>query len=325
MSENEARALGNFFEDNITEFTHKVTDYLTTVERPLAAIKEMCPYNMESDNKDWYYNEDLARAAIEHIENSVDVRLGKKNINMVTAHNSMPGIRINAGEYTPVLTTNLASWQVTLAENMEKSHPYLVEKRREPDIGIPNDTYFCGVTTDYLEAITEFSNHLQTCVDVARSNREAMKSVHNVDYQAINAADCIQDSRNADYTGQLLVIKASELKPEFRTADSQLVLCTHGNGARYNAKGTSIFGKELFSGNSVCYGRHQIEGIANPKKLPKWVNDKMNEHKESQLKTKDKPTLQEKLTEAKSKAAREAVNNKEKCAKPKKRNNMEVK
>jgi len=232
---------------------------------------------------------------------------------------------INVSEYAPVLTTNLSGWQVTLAENVAKPEPYLVEWRREPDKGIANDTYFCGVTADYLEAVTEFTKHLQLCINVARSKRESLKSIHGVEYQELSGDDCLPESRTADYTGKLIVIKAGELKPEHRTADSQLVLCSHGNGARPNAKGTSVFGNELFSGDIVCYGRHQIEGVADPRKLPQWAKTRFDEHQATRAKPDRKPTLQEKLSEAKQKAARETARKDEHGNKPRKRNNMEVK
>jgi hypothetical protein len=41
-----ATALFHFFEERISEFSHKLTDYLTTVDNPLAVLAETCPYDM---------------------------------------------------------------------------------------------------------------------------------------------------------------------------------------------------------------------------------------------------------------------------------------
>lgn len=91
----------------------------------------------------------------------------------------------------------------------------------------------------------------------------------------LTAAECLPSSKDTNYTGKLLIVDPKELLPEFRSSTSQLVQCTHGNGARPNAKGTSVFGREIFSGASVVYGRHQILGVADNEKLPKWAQNKL--------------------------------------------------
>jgi len=68
-----------------------------------------------------------------------------------------------------------------------------------------------------------------------------------------------------------------------------------------------VFGQELFSGETVCYGRHQIAGIADPSKLPEWAAGKialMENLKgyQEDVPTK-RPTLQDKFDSAKRKAA----------------------
>ena len=237
MDEKEARALVSFIEDSIASFPGEVTDYLTTLERPFAAIKEMCPFNMATDNAEWHFNEDLAPDAVDYIKNTVEERLN--------------------------------------------------------------------------------------------NSRSAAKVIDGVEYQELCAADCKPGSRDADFTGKLIVVKASELKPEYRTSDSQLVVCSHGNGARPNAIGTSVFGHELLSGDSVCYGRHQIEGVANPAKMPDWAVEKMaiiesERAMREKVQTAPKPSLQDKLSKAKQKAAQGAAKNKDRADKPKKRKDMEV-
>jgi hypothetical protein len=346
MNANRLFALVNFFHDNIGSLSHKVTDYLTTLERPLSALYEMCPLNLTTDSSEKYYNEDLAPDAIVYIENAANKRLNALGGSLVSFGDAPVDMQINIDEYRPLLTTNLIGWQVTLAENSNKHERYLVERRREPDKGIRNDSCFRGITSDYLEAISEFSNQLDFCVGVANSSRNLMKNLYGAEYTELKSDHCLPDSRNTDYTGKLLIVKASELRPEYRTADSQLMICSHGNGAKPNAKGTSVFGTELFSGEKVCYSRHQIEGIANITKLPEWATKKLNTHiadkettekashdapnqqSETPLKretAKQKPTLTEKLKTAKQKVALESAKNAEHGDKPKKRKDMEVK
>jgi hypothetical protein len=82
---------------------------------------------------------------------------------------------------------------------------------------------------------------------------------------------CLKDSNDKDFTGQVLIVKANALMPEYRDTESQIDKCTHGNGARANAKGRSIFYKELASDKTAVYYRDEIEGIADIGKLPHWA------------------------------------------------------
>ena len=229
MDENEARALYHFFDDNIGEFSQKTTDYLATLETPLFELAELCGLNMETDNADWRYNEDLAHEAITLIEHAVDNRLYGQR-----------------------------------------------------------------------EKITLTPEH------------------------------CLKNTNDKDFTGHLLIVKADALMPEYRDSESQIVKCTHGNGARPNAKGISIFCNELSSSKTVVYYRNEIEGIADIEKLPSWAKRKLAEHDAEQSTQKPampdkKPSLQEKLDSAKEKArgAEQKADSAGK-GKPIKSNKMEV-
>ena len=70
-------ALLCFFNDNVGEFAHEVTDYLATCNRPLTTLSEMCPFNLATNNDSWFYNEDLAQYALGYIETAVHDRLNR--------------------------------------------------------------------------------------------------------------------------------------------------------------------------------------------------------------------------------------------------------
>ena len=307
-------ALANFFSDNVGAFSREATDYLTTLERPLAALAEMCPFDMATDHEDWKYNEDIAADAIGRIENAVRDRLH--------IHMDKPEIERQApGEYKELAKININDSDIILAENPEAEHRYIVIENRFTEYynNQGNNCIFKGHTNDYIEAIDEFTQRVQYNNNCVQSRRDCLRRSDGVEYAELNSSDCLPGSGGADFTGELIIIKAGELRPEYRTADSQLVVCSHGNGARPNAKGTSVFGEELFSGDKVRYGRHQVQGIADESKLPQWAKEelallnKMKEHGvNEQLQCNEspqnstpakKPTLQEKLDFAKKKIA----------------------
>ena len=300
--ENKLHALVSFFEESITYISHEATDYLAAQDRPLAALAEMCPINLTTDNEDWTHNEDLASDAVDSIEKAVSERLPVLVDKLVPEKNGYEG-------YIELNKISINDSDIIIAENPDAEFRYMVAENRYTAYfnALGDNNMYLGHTNDYLEAIDEFTKKVQYNIDCVQSRRGINQRLHGVDYAVLTGSDCLPDSQNHDYTGKLVIVKAGELKPEYRSSDNQLVLCSHGNGARPNAIGQSVFGKELFSGDTVCYGRHQIAGIANPGKLPQWAKIKAGEHDVAQQITAKKPTFQEKLGEAKQKAAREAA------------------
>jgi hypothetical protein len=204
---NNIHALVCFFNDNVGGLSNEVTEYLTTLDRPLAALSEMCTFDLTTKNDGWLFDEELAQNAVDQIEVAVNDRL----------HG-------------------------------------------------------------------------------------------NGDKITLNAAHCLENTKDADFTGKLLVVKADALTPEYRDSESQIVKCTHGNGARPNAKGRSIFCKELASNNTAVYYRNEIEGIANIEKLPLWAKQKLAKQEAAQsmetIKVRGKiPSLLCRLDQAKAEAA----------------------
>jgi len=235
--------------------------------------------------------------------------------------------------YTELCKISINQSEIILAENPDAEHRYMVVENRFTDYynNSGDNNIFTGHNNDYVKALDEFTKKVQYNIDCVKSTRDVNQSLFGIVPVALTAADCIASSGDADYTGKLIVVKTSELKPEYRAAESQLVLCSHGNGARPNAIGTSVFGNELFSGDSVCYGRHQIEGVADIERLPQWAKSMIKDVHEAEppqvesstTNTPKKLTLQERLEEARWKI-REAENNKNFDIKQKKRKDMEV-
>lgn len=222
---------------------------------------------------------------------------------------------------------NINSSDFILSENPDAEYRYKLEENRFTPYynNIGNNNIFMGFTNDYVEALSEFTDKLQYNIGCVESRRRSSQ-LKGVEYLELSSADCIKDSSNDDFTGKLIIIKANELIPEYRTAEFQLVQCSHGNGARPNAIGTSVFGNELYSGDSVCYGRHQVVGVADPALLPQWATQKLKELSSEKTERVSnpqnrKPSILGKLDEAKTEAAKQKAVIKTKKSK---KNEMEV-
>ena len=72
---------------------------------------------------------------------------------------------------------------------------------------------------------------------------------------------CVQDSRDQDYEGKILVMKFDALKPEYRSRPNQLWLATGGFGCSPTARGRRIFATSLYDGEQTSFYRQDFAGI----------------------------------------------------------------
>jgi hypothetical protein len=183
--------------------------------------------------------------------------------------------KINEFDTTHIISSiSLNGYLTDLGEDTEQAEPYYVETSVGGDMG---ECVFSMRSANLLDALRSYSDQILNHARRIQLDREDKAENKGVEDITLTEKHCLPDAGDADYTGQLIIVDAKSLLPEYRSSDSQLVRCTHGNGARPNAIGTSVFGTELFTDNTVVYGRHQIAGIADPSQLPAWAKKKLAE------------------------------------------------
>ena len=254
-------ALLNFFEENISAFSHATLAYLTEYDRPLAALDSFCPFNLATGHEGWYFNEDLAADAVDAIEQRVE---GIINTSKEPQY-------LNE---TPQLISSISfnGYNLKIGEDTEQTNPfYIVTSKGE-------DVIFEVRTNSYAAALEAYSGQITERTEELRREMDGRPA-----FVTLTAAECLPDSKQADFTGKLVIVDAAALKPEFRSSENQLLQVTHGNGARPNAIGRSVFGTELFSGASAVYDRSQILGIADEAALPNWARIKLEARRDSTI------------------------------------------
>lgn len=201
---------------------------------------------------------------------------------------------------------------VVLAENSEASEPYLVcFCKWDNPLGI-NEYYNAYVTEDYTEALSFYAK------GILKFTNELEKEM--ADYEkpprVLTAKDCVPNGLEQNLTDKLLIVKPESLAPEYRRIERQLRLCTGGFGASPTSRGNAVFCKDLLSGKDSRFERYDILGVADIKKLPAWVSDKLK-----LLKTKQPPSLLSQVREA-AKVAEQQKS--ERGNKPKKHEKIEI-
>ena len=313
IDENEARALINFFEDNAVAFSNKAINYLISANRPFTALTEMYPYNIEAKDDNSSYNEDLAKEAVNHIEKEIQKRLGLNR-------DKLPNKTIVDG-YEAIHNIKLGGKEIIVGEKSKDINLYMIcDMKRDNTFRIEEYSNIT-ICDDYINAMRMFSQRIEKVASELSSNRNKT----GLPERPLTTSDCLPDSKHSDWDGKLIIINPEMLAPEYRSMEHQLVLCTGGFGADPNARGRAVHVKELFNGNHLRYDRHQIAGIVNTDKIPKWALNKIiNKLDENEIKnaglssiqpdkekpaiSKKNPTLAYKLENAKDKARKSDKN-----------------
>jgi len=337
-----AYALAFFFGNIVGDLPDVVTDYLTTLERPLAALTEMCPHNLFIGYEYGAYDEEMADKAVSCIENAVYDRLHTKDkprskaagsgeaerkiVTEIERRKEMPmETRREVEGYKEINSMPLARRLVLLCENQRADEPYMVcNCRWDNPLGI-NDYYDGVVTADFLEAVREYIKR----IDALAQEVEAEQGAFQNERKVLTADDCIPHGLDDDLTGKLIVIRPDVLSPEYRSTNHQIKIVTGGFGASPNSRGNAVFCKDLYSGRETRFERYDVAGVIDPGKLPEWAVKKlalMETPKEPPAKTKaadKKPSLLGRLDDAKAEAATYNEGRKD-APKTKKRGEMEV-
>lgn len=126
---------------------------------------------------------------------------------------------------------------------------------------------------DYLKAMREFTRRINSALDGLDLSRVYRGSLL-VDCR-LEAEDCVPGGMDADLRGKVVAIKSEVLSPEYRAGSYQLMLAEGGFGCAPNARGQFVFCKELYSGESVRWGRADILGVVDESLLPTWAKEKL--------------------------------------------------
>lgn len=155
-------------------------------------------------------------------------------------------------------------------DEADAESPYLVASvRYDNPFGAPMYSE-CVSSTDYLEMMGEFVARVQGQLEKMTQQRQERKA-DGVDMTPLGTDACLPGSQNMDYTGQVVVIRATALRAEYATPDYQLCLAERGNGCRPDGHGQAVYHTTLYSGERGRWNRTSIEGIADPAKLPAWA------------------------------------------------------
>jgi len=150
-----------------------------------------------------------------------------------------------------------------------------------PGLGIFHSEEGIG-STDYLEMAELFVQRVQGQIAQVRADRERLGEPQEV----FGKEHCLPGGMEQSLEGRIAVMRLPVLRHEYRNAARQLVYVVGGFGASANARGRTVFGYEVFSGEKSTWQRGDVLGVLDPAKAPDWVKPRV-EAIRAQIKAKD--------------------------------------
>jgi len=137
-------------------------------------------------------------------------------------------------------------------------------------------------SNDYVKTMREYVRQLGAGLDSVDLDRTYRGLSPTFDDAPFKTADCLPDSSNLDYEGQVVAVKASALAPEYRAASHQLHIATGGFGCSPTSSGRAVYCTNIFDGKSCRFDRANILGVVKPDEIPPWAQDKIAKLREAE-------------------------------------------
>lgn len=144
------------------------------------------------------------------------------------------------------------------------------------------------VSDDFAEIAKVFGQRVADAAEeIIQENERACQEVGTNEELTTNS--CKPISYEDSIENKVVVVKGSILRPEFRHANHQLMLCTGGFGAQASARGRTCYCISLYDGRKTSFYRTDFLGVMDEKKLPEWAQRGLEKAKEIRAQEK-KPT-----------------------------------
>jgi hypothetical protein len=174
------------------------------------------------------------------------------------------------GGYEELYSVRLGGGEVIMSENPDAEDRYGVfDCNWNNMIGLEEYSNGLG-SADFLEIMKEFTHRLSERIAAVEAEREE----RGITLQPLTSAAC-QSIDGVELEGRVVAIRQESLSQEYRSIDNQLALCTGGFGASPDARGRTVYCKNLYSGKQTAWKRDDIAGTFSEEKLPNWARESL--------------------------------------------------
>lgn len=183
-----------------------------------------------------------------------------------------------AGNYEIINAIHIGDKEIVLGVDMNNAdghYYYVADCERNEIFALFNNAV---IGDNFIEIAEVYSDRLKEQIEKVKAE--------NKDYpDSIITADMCESIADKDLEGEIIVIKADVLRPEYRAEAHQIVRCTGGFGSHPNARGNAVFCDYLTNGKSTRFERYDVLGILKKEHYPKWLKKRLSLEKGAKHKT----------------------------------------
>lgn len=169
--------------------------------------------------------------------------------------------------------------EVILAvDERQQDKPYLVCYCTRQNPLNMEQYYVAEAGSDYLAAMQDFVERIQD--EVASLRKERTEQPLNM--SVLTANECNLLTNEASLENELLAIRPERLRPEYRTANHQLVVAVGGFGMSAHSRCRAVYVKNVFSGKEQRWNWDDMMGSVKPEHIPPWAQQRLEQHQASE-------------------------------------------
>ena len=176
------------------------------------------------------------------------------------------------GDYTVLNSIQIGHKEVILGENTKAAtgERYLCCYSEQ---ALVFEKLMDGLVSDgYAEIMKVFAER------VAEAAGEMVEEIDREEKEVGTNAEILKDvcepfTYEDNLTNKVVVVRGIVLRPEFRRATRQLMLCVGGFGAQPNSRGRTCYCISLYDQHETSFYRQDILGTVDSDNLPDWAKD----------------------------------------------------
>lgn len=178
------------------------------------------------------------------------------------------------GDYTVRAEMRIGKYEIVICE----SDKVPAEERYMCAYVESNDIFAqcteCMVSESYADIVTLYGERI---TQKAKEMQQIIEKEGKItgDDSEIVAEQCIPITEKDNLENKVMVIRGDVLRPEYRRATHQIMLCTGGSGAMPMARGKTCFCKSLFDSHDTRFYRQDVLGVLDENRMPEWVKSKL--------------------------------------------------
>ena len=182
-----------------------------------------------------------------------------------------------AGNYEIINAIHIGDKEIVLGVDMNNAdghYYYVADCERNEIFELFNNAV---VGDNFIEIAEVYSDRLKEQIEKVKAENKGYPDT-------IITADMCESKYDKNLEGEIIVIKADVLRPEYRAEAHQIVRCTGGHGARADARGNAVFCSYLASNKRTRFERYDVLGILKKEHYPKWLTEKLSREKSAKPK-----------------------------------------